>query len=331
MDDITPNSEPQEPSTLHTIIFGDEGLRAGWSLLIFLVLLFLFFSAYAGILLYLHHGMTPPPRPHLISPLMVYRPDGVQFLIVLLASWIMSRIERRPLAAYGLGSTPLALPQLFSGLITGFTALSLLVGILWKLHLLDFNSRLLSSANAWHYAFIWLGGFLIVAFAEEYMMRGYLQSTLARGLTSIYRTFLTPDYSRPLGFWTAALILSILFGLGHSGNIGESPLGLLSAALAGLIFCLALWRTGSLWWAIGFHCTWDWAQSYLYGVADSGGIIAGRLFDTTPNGTPILSGGATGPEGSIYVLPVLAVVVIIILITLPTSSCSNRQREKSLK
>src|SRR5471032_206948 len=99
MDDLTPTLDPapQPSSTLRTIFLGSEGLRAGWSLLIFFALLFLSFSAYAAILLYLRHGMPPPPRPHLIGPLMVYRPDGVQFLIVLLLSWIMSRIERRPI------------------------------------------------------------------------------------------------------------------------------------------------------------------------------------------------------------------------------------------
>jgi membrane protease YdiL (CAAX protease family) len=67
-----------------------------------------------------------------------------------------------------------------------------------------------------------------------------------------------------------------------------------------MVFCYALWRTGSLWWGIGFHATWDWAQSYLFGVADSGNISVGRLFITHPQGKTILSGGADGPEGSLF-------------------------------
>jgi uncharacterized protein len=83
-----------------------------------------------------------------------------------------------------------------------------------------------------------------------------------------------------------------------------------------MVFCLSLWRSGSLWWAIGFHASWDWGQSFLYGVADSGLMVQHHLFATHPEGKPILSGGSTGPEGSIYVLAVLALVVLIIFFTL---------------
>ena len=108
------------------------------------------------------------------------------------------------------------------------------------------------------------------ACCEEYLSRGYVQYTLTRGLAGVYRWAFKTRHSFALGFWTSAVIVSILFGLIHSGNQGESPIGLLSAGLVSLVFCLSLWRTGSLWWAIGFHTSWDWAQSFLYGVADSG-------------------------------------------------------------
>jgi hypothetical protein len=84
-----------------------------------------------------------------------------------------------------------------------------------------------------------------------------------------------------------------------------------------MVFCLSLWRTGSLWWAIGFHAAWDWSQSFLYGVADSGLMAQHHLLATHPVGKPILSGGATGPEGSIFIVAVTGVVSLIILITLP--------------
>ncbi len=154
---------------------------------------------------------------------------------------------------------------------------------------------------------------------EEYLTRGYLLFTLARGLTAIYRLISNTRHSAALGFWTAAVLLSFLFGLGHTKNPGESPIGLLSAGLASLVFCLSLWRTGSLWWAIGLHSTWDWSQTFLYGVADSGMMANSRLFATHPVGKPLLSGGATGPEGSLYVLLVLALLVVVILTLLPRS------------
>lgn len=83
---------------------------------------------------------------------------------------------------------------------------------------------------------------------------------------------------------------------------------------------LSLWHTGSRWWAIGFHASWDWAQSFLYGVADSGIMVQHHFLSTHPIGKPILSGGATGPEGSIFLLAIMVLIILIILFTLPRSS-----------
>ena len=87
--------------------------------------------------------------------------------------------------------------------------------------------------------------------------------------------------------------------------------------LAGAVFAFSLYRTGSLWWAIGFHTSWDWAQSFLYGVPDSGTMVQNHLYATHPFGNPLLSGATTGPEGSLLVLPTLLLVALVIHLTLP--------------
>jgi hypothetical protein len=48
-------------------------------------------------------------------------------------------------------------------------------------------------------------------------------------------------------------------------------------------------------------------------------MIQHRLFATHPVGKPILSGGTTGPEGSVFIVGVLALIALIILFTLPRS------------
>jgi hypothetical protein len=60
---------------------------------------------------------------------------------------------------------------------------------------------------------------------------------------------------------------------------------------------------------------WDWAQSFLFGVPDSGNVSAGRLFFTHPVGDTLYSGGVDGPEGSVYVIPVMLLVGLIIRFT----------------
>ena len=235
----------------------------------------------------------------------------------------MSKIERRPNSVYGLGGSH-KVAHFFAGLAWGVVCLSLLVLTLWKTGLLVIDRRLLFGNDVFRYGAIWLLGFLLVGLLEEYLTRGYVQYTLTRGLAGLYRWALKTRHNEVLGFWTSAVVISFLFGLGHGKNPGESPIGMLSAGLAGIVFCLSLWRTGFLWWAIGFHTAWDWSQSFLYGVADSGIIVQHHLLATHPVGKPVLSGGVTGPEGSIFILAIFGLIVLIILLTLPRARHERR-------
>lgn len=299
---------------LHKIFIGKDGLRAGWSLFIFIAIVHTI-----GVCAHLisHKLQISDPKPGAeLSPQFGYLGEGIPFLLILLVTWVMSKIEHRPNSVYGLGGSR-KLSHFFMGLVWGVTCLSLLVLTLWKTGLLVIDSRLLYGSDVLRYGVIWLGGFLLVGLLEEYVTRGYVQYTLTRGLAGLYQWAFKTRYSKALGFWTSAVVFSLLFGLGHGSNQGESPIGLLSAGLIGMLFCFSLWRTGSLWWAIGFHASWDWAQSFVYGVADSGLMVQHHLLATHPVGKPILSGGATGPEGSIFIIAILVVVMLVMVFTLP--------------
>jgi membrane protease YdiL (CAAX protease family) len=312
------HNPPPQASTLRKVFVGQDGIRAGWSLLIFIAL-FASIALSANLIIHKLHpsfAKTPEATSEAMSrPRFMLIGEAAQFLLTFLVTWIMSKIERRPNSAYGFGGGR-RLPNFMAGLAWGVVCLSLLVLTLWKTGLLVIYSRLLFGMDVVRYGATWLIGFLFVGLFEEYMTRGYLQYTLARGLAGIYQWVFKTRHSEAFGFWSAAILVSFLFGLGHGKNPGESPIGLLSAGLAAMVFCFSLWRTGSLWWAVGFHAAWDWSQSFLYGVADSGLMIQHHLLATHPAGKPILSGGATGPEGSIFILAVLGLASVIIVVTL---------------
>lgn len=306
---------PSKPSLAHKTFIGPDGLRAGWSLLIFIALFAALGYGVSRIALAIY---TPPKEAHMtehLGPLFLVN-EAVPFLLVLLITWIMSRIERRPNSVYGLGGRR-KLPLFFAGLFWGIACLSVLILVLWKSGVLVFEGRMMFGNAVLEYGAIWFVGFLLVGLLEEYLTRGYMQYTLTRGLAGLYQRVFKTEQSEAMGFWTAAVVFSILFGLGHSHNPGESPIGLLSAGLAGMVFCYSLWRTGSLWWAIGFHASWDWGQSFFYGVADSGMMLQRHWLKTHPAGRPLLSGGTTGPEGSIYILAIFVLIAVIIAVTLP--------------
>jgi hypothetical protein len=77
-----------------------------------------------------------------------------------------------------------------------------------------------------------------------------------------------------------------------------------------LLLALSVWFTGSLWCAIGFHAAWDWGQSFLYGTPDSGLLVTGHYLSSRPRGSVLLSGGETGPEGSIYAVGLLIPLIL---------------------
>jgi hypothetical protein len=325
-DNILSNPTPQgtpEPRLLHRIFFGDEGLRAGWGILLFVLLCF-------GSNYTISHLHLLPSQPHTtpaqsspeLPPVSSILSEGVILLLVSLATLILSRIERRPVGVYGLGGSG-RLRLFFHGLFWGLALLSLLVLVLWRAHLLVFDRLLLAPVAIFRYAAVWAFGFLIVALFEETFLRGYLQFTLTRGFSALYRPFITPKQAGAFGFWTAALVLCSIFAFGHGHNPGESPFGLFAVGLFGLTFIFSLWRTGSLWWAIGAHTSWNWAQSFLYGVGDSGNMIRYHLLASHPIGQHLLSGGTTGPEGSVFVLPTLALLAVAAFFAVPRTHRSH--------
>ncbi|RKP46989.1 CPBP family intramembrane glutamic endopeptidase [Trinickia fusca] len=233
-------------------------------------------------------------RTDVLTPGVGLAMEGIQLVSVVIATAVLARIERRSLLAYGLQGKA-RIMRFVSGLVAGFVAISLLVLALWKGGFLQIDASTTHGSDLWKYGAMWGLMFVTTGLFEESLLRGYLQYTLARGF----------------GFWGAALFFSVAFGAIHGVNPGETPVGLISAGLIGLVFCLSLWYTGSLWWAIGFHAAWDWGESYFYGTADSSEMSAGALFVSRPLGHPLLSGGATGPEGSVFVLVVIVAMVVL--------------------
>ena len=300
---------------LRNLFVGDEGIRAFWSILLFLLIFALLVGTATFIANKIHPVKQLPRANAELTLRFALTNEAMLAAMTLLAIWIMSRIERRG-RSYGYGGAD-RFKLFVSGLVWGLILISLLVLSLWMGGFLVFERRLLFGADILRYGFLWLIGFCLVGVFEESLTRGFVLYTATRGVAGLYQLGSKTPHSTPLGFWTAAVILSAIFCLGHTANPGESPVGLLSVFLAGMFFCLSIWRTGSLWWAIGMHATWDWGQSFLFGVADSGLMTQHRLFATHPQGSAILSGGTTGPEGSILIVLVLGLGSLVILFTLP--------------
>ena len=337
-------SEPFETRVLLKVLIGPQGLRAGWSVLLFIVL-YLLVSSVAGFIFFNLHLIDPNDHINAGSALFTELPA---FLGVVAAAAIVALIERRRgnLLAYNLTGPRRSL-HFFEGLAVGFAALSVLIGTLAWGGWLHFGPIALSGSQIFKFAGLWGITFLLVGCVEEGIFRCYLQFTLTRGINfwwalgivgaiclelkifgagngvrGIYifaLLGLVPcmllHFNKAEGsnFWQAAWVSSTVFGFIHTGNNGENWLGIFAVAVIGFVWVVSIRMTGSAWWAIGCHVAWDWAETYFYGAADSGNVGAGHYLTTTPSGPAFWSGGADGPEGSVLVLGVLLLLLVTLV------------------
>jgi uncharacterized protein len=216
--------------------------------------------------------------------------EGAGVLAALLPAFLMAKLEGRCFDVYGLPRRQAFGKAFWAGGAWGLATLTILMVALRGMQAFYFGAVVLHGPRALKFALFWGLFFVLVAIAEEFPSRGYMQYTLAGGI----------------GFWPAAMLLSLRFGWLHAGNAGETRMGLLGVVAIALFFCFTLYRTGNLWFAVGFHAFWDWGQTYLYSVPDSGTVEVGHLMHPSFQGPDWLTGGSVGPEGSVLCLAVIA-------------------------
>lgn len=272
---------PLEPRQ-RGVFSGASGLHSSWSLLLYLGMFALMVAVENWLAESLHLGEL---WSQMFAELAV-------LVAAVVAALVMARIENRPWGAYGLPLREAFSKLFWVGAVWGFLGITLLLGILHGFRAFDFGHVVLHGIRLAKFASFWGGLFLVVGFCEEFLFRGYTQFTLTRGV----------------GFWPAAVLLSGAFGASHLKNAGEGWAGVLAAGLIGLFLCLTLRRTGSLWFAVGFHAAWDWGESFFYSVPDSGTISPGHLLSSSFHGSRWITGGSAGPEGSLLCFAVIAVL-----------------------
>jgi uncharacterized protein len=295
------NRNPHEPGpenetalftflqSAHTIFMGPEGLRPGWRIFLYLgsgVVLFLILSSFASLI---------PSRGagYLWQDMFVEAALAVSSILPAIA---MAMIEDRPFCVYGLPLRQVRGRLFCAGLLWGIMTLSLLMFVMHLFGVFSYGKLALHGARMVKFALFWGAFFLLVGVFEEFSYRGYTQFTL----------------SQAIGFWPAAYLLSFIFGGLHLlGNVGENWLGSTGVAMIGLFFCFTLRRTGNLWFAVGMHASWDWGESYLYSVPDSGETMPGHLLNSSFHGSRWLTGGSVGPEGSVLVFVVIAAAWVV--------------------
>lgn len=279
-----------------SIFVGPDGLRAGWRFLLFVLAIELseiYLREPAISLLGRRLGI----RLDELSAPSLFLEEFVGLLIVLLVTGIAALLERRRLDDYGLPVSRAFGCLFWKGMLAGlvvviFVATGMIATGAMQVH----GLALTGSALLW-FALLWLGANVLVGLNEEYLFRGYALQVLWRGA----------------GFWPAAIITTAIFAGLHVSKPHENAMDIGVIFILGLAICLSVQRTGTLWWAVGWHAAFDFGQFFLIGTHNGGQAPVGHLFIVTFNGPTLLNGGELGTEASIFMVPAAIATFIYII------------------
>jgi uncharacterized protein len=272
------------------VFVAKDGLRAGWRLLIWFVVLLSLQALMRWRIIVLFH-----PQEHaFLDPLRLMVADAIGFVAALAATMLMARVDRRTFRDYYIPGRGAFARPFWTSLLWGFLSVSLLIGMIavrggYKI------LGIATSSSLAYWAALWILASLVIGVVEEFTFRAYLLRTLADGI----------------GFWPAALLLSIAFGaLHYFTKPYERWEDFASTGLLGLFLCLTIRRTGTIAFAIGWHAAFDWGAIYFYSGRNAGEYALGRLLNTAWPGSARLTGGMLGPEASWFVFVVIALLFI---------------------
>jgi len=287
---LPPLTPPPPEGIASTIFLNEKGLRAGWRLLIYAV--FVTAMGFSGGMVLRHFV----PTRGVFSPGHLFADEVFNFVVIFGAAVMMSLIEHRPPGVYGLPASSAFGKLFWQGSLIGLIEISALMALIAVFDGYSFGTLALHGSDILRWAIVWGIFFVFVGLFEEFLFRGYTQFTLADGI----------------GFWPAAILLSGSFGYVHLKNPGEGPIGAAAVVMIGLVFALTLRRTGNLWLAVGWHASFDFGETFLYSVPNSGMVFDGHLSNAFLHGPKWLTGGTVGPEGSVFSFLTMALLALVV-------------------
>jgi membrane protease YdiL (CAAX protease family) len=296
---------PPPEGILHKIFLSDKGLRGGWRLLIYAA--FVTGLGFGGGIV-LQRFIRSTPGSFSLGSSFAY--EVFCFTVVYGAALIMAQIEGRSPGEYGL---PLrgAFGKLFwQGCLIGLVEVSALIGLIAAFGGYSLGDVALHGKELLRWGILWAVFFVFVGLFEEFLFRGYTQYTLAESI----------------GFWPAAVVLSSLFGAVHLSNPGEGWVGAAGVVAIGLTFAFALRRTGNLWLVVGWHASFDFGETFLYSVPNSGIVFEGHLSNASLHGPNWLTGGTVGPEGSVFSFLTMGILALAIHLLFPAKKTEPAQK-----
>jgi uncharacterized protein len=218
-------------------------------------------------------------------------------LVALICTGAFARYEHRRIDDYGMAlDRALRLPTL-EGAVGGVAMAGAVALGMIALGGMQVRGLAGGGGSVWLFALQWLAANICIGIAEEMFYRGYLLQALWRSL----------------GFWPAAVLVALAFAADHYFyKPGENIWDVITLISLSLLMSYSVLRTGSLWFAIGFHIAFDYMQLFVIGTPNGSAFPVGRLLDVRFDGPWWLTGGVLGTEASWLMYPAIALLWLFV-------------------
>ncbi len=292
------NAEEKARGGLHRILWNRFGhLRAGWRLIVYGVV-----ATVMGIGLSWPVGLLLPAgvEEDITTWAGILAMTPAMVALVVSGLLVLRFVDHRPPALLGLGLAPDWWREALIGLGAGVALVSAEAAVLVVTG--GVRIQVAADPGAGLAALPRCAALFTVAGAmEELLFRGYPLQVLAEGTRR----------------WLAAVVLCVLFALGHLGNPDIGPLPVVNIFLLGLLLAAAYLSTRRLWLPIALHLSWNLAQSWLWGFDVSGITLPDTLLVAVPIGPEALTGGGFGLEGSLLTTLTVAATLAWLMVRRP--------------
>ncbi len=256
------------------------------------VLLQIVFSAVAGLVIFLPYSLLSGRTALTGLPFLTIS-EGTEFLTILLSIIIVRRyIDKRSFVSLGLQIDKKTAIDILTGIGITFVMMGLIFFSEWRLgwiSIVSFVWNVDPFQNVMAQVVLYFLVFILVAWNEELMSRGYHLQTIASGLNL---------------FW-GLVISSVIFGALHLANPNATWVGALGIFFAGLFLGYAYIQTKKLWLSIGLHIGWNFFEGVVFGFPVSGLDIY-HITHLNVSGPDLWTGGNFGPEAGLIILPTIA-------------------------
>ncbi|HJX22775.1 MAG TPA: CPBP family intramembrane glutamic endopeptidase, partial [Steroidobacteraceae bacterium] len=164
--------------------------------------------------------------------------ESENFIIALICTAIFARYERRRVDSYGLPVAGAFGARSGEGALAGIVMAGAVAAAMYLLGGMHIDGLATAGSALALSALAWLGANICVGVAEEFWFRSYFLQALWKSI----------------GFWPASIVIALIFAADHYFfKTGENIWDVITLVSLSLMMCYSVLRTGTLWFAVGFH------------------------------------------------------------------------------